>query len=155
MTGDYLDRLRTYSEDPNWSLKLRADLRADVAKLGEHVAPVDDREPMSVNDAAEELYAYVDKRGTQSQFGNQLRVVLDSRQSWRYRAFKLEDDMEQMRADNAALLDGNQQLQVMNDGPRQMAIEAREAANGWHQATIDLYSGRSEPDPTGEEDRGA
>jgi len=47
-----------------------------------------------------------------------------------------------------AALDGNQRLQAMNEGLRQIAIEAREAANSWQQATIDLYSGREEPHPT-------
>lgn len=57
------------------------------------------------------------------------------------------DELKQLRTDNAALLDGNQRLQAMNDGLRRMAIEAREAAEGWHRATIDLYSGRTEPHP--------
>lgn len=93
-------------------------LRKDVAKLGEHVAPVDDREPMDVNWAAEELYAYVDKRGTQSQFGDQLRAVLDSRQSWRYRAFKLEDDVEQLRTEHTALGRAEHQLRIVSpNGP--------------------------------------
>lgn len=128
MTDDYVDRLRAYSEDPSWSLKLRADLRAavaeldrlrkDVAKLNERVAPVDDRELMSVNDAAEALYAYAEQRSTQSQFGNQLRAVLDSRQSWRYRAFKLEDDVEQSRAERAALGDAEHQWRIVTpSGP--------------------------------------
>jgi FtsZ-binding cell division protein ZapB len=56
-------------------------------------------------------------------------------------------EIKHLRAENAALLDGNQRLQTMNDGLRQKAIEAREAAEGWHQATIDLYSGRDEPHP--------
>lgn len=66
-------------------------------------------------------------------------------------------ELKQLRADNADLLDGNQRLQTMNDGLRQLAIEAREAAEGWHQATIDLCSGPNEPDPTGgtEENHGA
>lgn len=59
------------------------------------------------------------------------------------------DELKQLRGDNAALLDGNQRLQTMNEGLRQMAIEAREAAEGWHRATIDLYSGRAEPCPCG------
>jgi len=56
-------------------------------------------------------------------------------------------EIKQLRADNAALIDGNQRLQTMNDGLRQLAIEAREAANSWQQAAIDLYSGREEPHP--------
>jgi hypothetical protein len=56
-------------------------------------------------------------------------------------------ELEQLRAENAILLDGNQRLQTMNDGLRQMAIQAREAAEGWHRATIDLYSGREEQHP--------
>lgn len=56
-------------------------------------------------------------------------------------------EIKQLRADNAALIDGNQRLQTMNEGLRQLAIEAREAANSWHQAMIDLYSGREEPHP--------
>jgi len=56
-------------------------------------------------------------------------------------------EIKQLRADNAALIDGNQRLQMMNEGLRQLAIEAREAANSWQQATIDLYSGREEPHP--------
>lgn len=57
------------------------------------------------------------------------------------------DELEQLRTERLALLEGNQRLQAMNDGLRQMAIEAREAAEGWHRATIDLYSGREEPHP--------
>jgi hypothetical protein len=51
------------------------------------------------------------------------------------------DELEQLWAENAILLDGNQRLQTMNDGLRQMAIQAREAAEGrepprgWPSAT--------------------
>lgn len=128
MSDDYVDRLRAMLDrDPDRFLSTEEGdllsaldeverLRKDVAKLGEHVAPVDDREPMNVNWAAEELYAYADKRGTQSQFGNQLRAVLDSRQSWRYRAFKLEDDVEQLRAERALLGPGEVQHRVVTPG---------------------------------------
>jgi FtsZ-binding cell division protein ZapB len=57
-------------------------------------------------------------------------------------------EIKRLRTGNAALLDGNQRLQTMNEGLRQMAIQAREAANSWQQATIDLYSGREEPHPS-------
>jgi hypothetical protein len=56
-------------------------------------------------------------------------------------------ELKQMGRERDALIDGNQRLQTMNEGLRQMAIEAREAANSWQQATIDLYSGREEPHP--------
>lgn len=56
-------------------------------------------------------------------------------------------ELKRLRADNAALLDGNRRLQAMNEGLRRMAIEAREAANSWQQATIDLYSGRVKSHP--------
>jgi len=58
-------------------------------------------------------------------------------------------ELKQMGRERDALFEGNQRLQTMNEGLRQMAIEAREAANSWQQATIDLYSGREEPHPTG------
>lgn len=57
------------------------------------------------------------------------------------------DELKQLRGDVTALLEGNQRLQTQNEGLRQLAIEAREAANGWHQATIDLYSAGSVPQP--------
>lgn len=56
-------------------------------------------------------------------------------------------ELKQLRAEHQILLDGNQRLQVMNNGLRQLAVEAREAADGWHRATIDLYSGRVEQPP--------
>jgi hypothetical protein len=70
-----------------------------------------------------------------------LRAVLADRDALAARVAELEGERE-------ALLDGNQRLQTMNEGLRQMAIQAREAANSWQQATIDLYSGREEPHPS-------
>lgn len=63
------------------------------------------------------------------------------------RSAELVAENMRMHRERDALLDGNQRLQTMNDGLRQTAIQAREAAEGWQRATIDLYSGREEPHP--------
>lgn len=76
-----------------------------------------------------------DGRGWRHLTGEDLRAALD--------------ELKWLRADNAILLEGNQRLQTMNEGLRQMAIQSREAADSWHQATIDLYSGRAEPQQPG------
>lgn len=59
----------------------------------------------------------------------------------------LLDRLRQLKGELAAALEGNRRLQTMNEGLRQVAIQAREAADGWHQATIDVYSGFEERHP--------
>lgn len=49
-------------------------------------------------------------------------------------------ELKQLREEHTILLDGNQRLQIQNAGLRRLAVEAREVADGWHQATIELYT---------------
>lgn len=100
-------------------------------------------------DHAERLEAFVSswQAAMDDDLVSEVIAVIDGRPLRKSDLRAALDGLEALRGDNAALLDGNQRLQTMNDGLRQMAIEAREAANGWHQATIDLYSGREEAAP--------
>lgn len=106
---------------------------------------------MTATDPAVEIHAYLDAR-LKPQFRPEDECIdiglLSNGKPLRVMALRaVLDELKRLRDEHAVLLEGNQRLQTMNEGLRQVAIQAREAADAWHRATIDLYSGRDEPHP--------